>query len=375
MKDEWVVCLGAGKSQLALIKNAKTLGYKVLVIDRKSNAPGMGLSDRSVIKSTHDTDAVMNVIKNIKVSGLLARTTGGALFTAAKIVEKYKIPGVNFDLARISTSKSELREFCLNHDIKVPHGKKILNFNEFNENDFSDEIIIKPDYTLQGKKSISRVLKSNKAKLNQAIKSASCSSGNKFVEVEDFIEGYDCSYLVWIEKGAFSTMLTWDELINFNQDGVLFQYGVSMPSISIVKSHYIKIKKVVDKFAKYFSETTTLLSFSFRVNKFGDPWLIEVHADMTGDLILDKLAPLSTECDILMIITKLFTINENKIRPNIRDGFVQKPSAILYDSFVNRENIKLLNSENIFLLHNEINKFTGTNVLDQKVILDDRSNI
>ena len=122
MNEKWVACLGAGESQISLIKNSQLLGYKVLAIDRNPKAPGFAFSDESLVQSTHDSDKIIEEIKDINLSGLLARSTGGALFTAASIVKKYKIPGVNHDLAIIATSKSALYEFALDNNIRVPHG-------------------------------------------------------------------------------------------------------------------------------------------------------------------------------------------------------------------------------------------------------------
>lgn len=370
MDNKWIICLGAGNSQVSLINIAKSLGYKVLAIDRNSDAPGFEYADKSIIESTHDTETIIEKIKGFELCGLLARCTGGALFTAAAITKKYILCGVNYDLAKIATSKSALRRFCEKNDIKVPYGKKIKNYNELEEMEFHREIIIKPDFTIVGKQSISKIDRSDRQNLANCIKMASLSSANQFVEVEDFIEGYDCSYLTWIQNGVSSILLTWDELIGFNEDGALFQYGVSMPSISLEAQHESKIKKILDSFAKCFPDVSTLLSFSFRVDKFGDPWLIELHADLTGDLILDKLAPSSTGNDILTNITKLFINSEIGIKFNIGDDFIQKPAAILYKNIVDKENINLLTAESIYLLHTKINILTGPKILEQKRVLE-----
>ena len=292
MNNKWIICLGAGDSQVSLIKNAQFLGYKVLAIDKNPRAPGFDLADESIVESTHNSDNIIFKIKERKWHGLLARCTGNALFTAANIVKEFKVLGVNHDLANIATSKSALRELSLNNNIKVPYGIKVSSVKEFNANEFSNQIIVKPDFTIIGKKSITKAMSLNKQEVNNAIELALLSSGNEFVEIEDFIEGYDCSYLSWIEKGISSTLLTWDELIGFDEDFNLFQFGVSMPSISLTTKHSKEIEKVIVKFAKLFQDVSTLVAFSFRVDAQGVPWLIEVHADMTGDLILDELAPI-----------------------------------------------------------------------------------
>jgi hypothetical protein len=371
MNEKWVACLGAGESQISLIKNSQLLGYKVLAIDRNPKAPGFAFSDESLVQSTHDSDKIIEEIKDINLSGLLARSTGGALFTAASIVKKYKIPGVNHDLAIIATSKSALYEFALDNNIRVPHGIKVSGVAEFNENEFIDQIIVKPDFTIIGKKSISKVKATNKNEVKNAVESALLSSGNEFVQIENFIKGYDCSYLSWIEYGSSTVLLTWDELIGFDENFSLFQFGVSTPSISLTTNNSQEIVNVIDDFAKLFPEVRTLLAFSFRVDENGVPWLIEVHADMTGDLILDKLAPVATGCDFLLEITKLFICNESGPILNSEYFFEKKPTALLYkNSNANIIDDLVFSEADIILLYKKIRLLIGDTVLEQKDILD-----
>jgi carbamoyl-phosphate synthase large subunit len=371
MNNKWIICLGAGDSQVSLIKNAQFLGYKVLAIDKNSRAPGFNLADESIVESTHNSDNIIDKIKGRKWHGLLARCTGRALFTAANIVKEFKVLGVNYDLANIATSKSALHKFSLDNNIRVPYGVKVSSIEEFNNNEFTDQIIVKPDFTIVGKKSITKVRSSNKHEVNNAIELALLSSGNEFVEIEDFIEGYDCSYLSWMENGVSSILLTWDELIGFDESFNLFQFGISTPSISVAINQSKKIEKVIENFAKLFPDVRTLLSFSFRVDTKGIPWLIEVHADMTGDLILDKLAPVATDCDFLLEITRLFIKGESSLDLNFNNDITAKPTALLYKNITdNSVNDLVLSSDDIYSLHNKINNLIKDTILEQKRFLD-----
>lgn len=369
--DKWVICLGAGHSQVSLIINAQSLGYKVLAIDINPNAEGFIYSDDILIESTHNSDEILAKIPQKKWHGLLSRCTGNALFTAAEIIKTFDLHGVTYNLAEIGASKSSLREFCSKNNIKVPYGLKIKNHKEFNPKNFTDKIIIKPDFTLVGKKSIAKLNSLNKFDVKNAIELAQSASGNNYVEVEDFIEGYDCSFLSWMEDGTSSILFGWDELIGFDDSDNLVQYGISMPSITTIDNKkYIKIKKIIDDFAKFFTKSRTLLAFSFRVDTEGIPWLIEVHADMTGDLILDKLVPASTGNNILLDITKLFIQNEYDIDLILENCAVQKPTAVLFNKNHTYNDIKIINGNSLFDLHYKIYKDELGILLEQKYVLD-----
>ena len=172
MNNKWIICLGAGDSQVSLIKNAQFLGYKVLAIDKNSRAPGFNLADESIVESTHNSDNIIDKIKGRKWHGLLARCTGRALFTAANIVKEFKVSGVNYDLANIATSKSALRKFSLDNNIKVPYGIKVSSVKDFNKNEFTNQIIVKPDFTIIGKDSITKIKSSDRNEVNNSIELA-----------------------------------------------------------------------------------------------------------------------------------------------------------------------------------------------------------
>ena len=177
--------------------------------------------------------------------------------------------------------------------------------------------------------------------------------------------------MTWIEKGEASILLSWDELIGFDKNSFLFQYGVSMPSISTQVNHYEEIEKFITSFTSLFPSLCSLVSFSFRVDQKGMPWLIELHADMTGDSILDKLAPLSTNIDYLLEITKLFIEAQPSRFDLIENKIAQSPAAILYSK--NSKTLKddiLLKKENLKELFDAICSFKGISYLDQKKFID-----
>ena len=104
---EAIICLAGGVSQLPLIRVAKESGYAVIVIDREPAAQGFMLADVKVIESTYDTVKVLSALhtleKKYHFCGLLARTSGPALITAAAISEELHIPGLSSDIIPLAT--------------------------------------------------------------------------------------------------------------------------------------------------------------------------------------------------------------------------------------------------------------------------------
>ncbi|GAI54291.1 unnamed protein product, partial [marine sediment metagenome] len=109
---ETIICLGAGISQLPLIQAARHRGYSVIAIDRDPDAPGFSLADTKIMESTYNTAKVLNALHSLEkrhyFSGLVARTSGPALKTAAAIAEEFHLPGLSREIVPLATEKSKL---------------------------------------------------------------------------------------------------------------------------------------------------------------------------------------------------------------------------------------------------------------------------
>jgi len=351
----WVICLGAGASQLPLIKAASDLGYRVLAVDRNPDSEGFVFAAEALVHSIYDADGLITEIGSRSFEGILCRCTGQALFTAAKISDYFGLSGVNYELANISTSKSALREFCTDKHINMPRGiKSNIKNGVISINDFSNYVVVKPDFTLVGKKSIKKISTDDNGLLSKSIEIASIDSGNGLVEIEQFIDGYDCSFLFWMESGTLTLLLDWDELSYFDNNGDLISIGASTPSVAASLRNLDEIFEITNELCADFSSVSALLAFSFRVDKNGKCWLIEIHADYTGDLILDVLAPNASGYNYLEDLTSLIlrgTLTDEKFKIMLNQE--RTPTAVIYDDFSGHEIVK---AESIEALHVKINQ-------------------
>ncbi len=298
MNKAYLIILGGGDAQFQFIQSGKKLGYKIIIIDRNPHAVGVPLSDIYIKASTHNVNFIIKKLKNLNVNivGLIARTNGKPLFTAAKLNESFNLIGINYELAKISTSKSELRKFLNKIDVPCPEGQNINSMDKELAKHLHqkyNKVVTKPEITIVGKKDIYLCRSVNEIKA-RAYKSI-LSSYNKKAEVQRFIDGKDTCFLVLFYKGKFKTLLSWDEVNSFNGPlKKLVGKYISMPARKLSKKSKKLIFQCCNKFAKHFSKSSFLLAFSFRFDKKGNGYLIEVHGDLTGDSILDELAPKST---------------------------------------------------------------------------------
>ncbi len=287
-----IISIGAGHSQIPLLKCAKELGYHVIAVDRNRLAPGFPFADVCINESTFNTDGVLDKVATLRrkydIIGVVARTTGQALFTAAAISEELSLPGLTNELVQVSTEKSLLGNFCRIHGLPFPESFVIESIDQPSEIPYFP-IIIKPDGSSIGKASIHVCWNAIDAK--KSISKAMSLSFNRRVEAEAYIEGNDSTCLCWAYFGDAIIITWWDELVGIDIGSRIVGLGVSIPSVILGTDAQKKAEKIVTNFVRLFPKANTLLIISFRITFEGDAYIIEVHADLGGDSIADTLLP------------------------------------------------------------------------------------
>jgi len=328
-KNSALICLAAGRSQIPLLKAAHSMGFNIIAIDRESDAPGFIFATERIICSTYNSDEVIRNLEEFSdlydFHGLLARASGPALKTAAYISKKYQITGFTSEFSHLATEKSKIREFCIQNQLPFPKGKK-CQVSGKTENDLPFPVLVKPDLPLIGKKNISIVDKDSE--LPAAIQTACEVSGNGMAEIEKYISGFDTSVMFHAYSGNSRIITFWDELVGLTKDGGIIGLGVSLPSIvegSIIEE---RIRKIVSSFCKLNPLVDALLILSFRVDMTGDPYIIELHADLGGDLIADILFPVAMSgFDFFRLVVQI-ALNQDFSLPQTR----VTPTVLLYHS-------------------------------------------
>lgn len=104
--------LGGGFLQCFVIRRAKTLGYRVLVLDADPNALGFAIADAYEVINIVDEDACLKYAQDHKVNGILTAATDFSVLTMSKIAESMHLPGINYQAAKRIKNKAAVRK-CL----------------------------------------------------------------------------------------------------------------------------------------------------------------------------------------------------------------------------------------------------------------------
>ena len=214
--------------------------------------------------------------------------------------------------------------FCDNNDLPMPRGVRV-NATQNKKLEFQFPVIVKPDLPVFGKKDIAVIWNDND--IPNAISAACESSGNGYAEIEEYIEGIDVSALFHLNNGQSEMITYWDELVALDNDNAIIGLGVSVPSVIDGAAIKGQIEKIISRFSSHFINIEALMILSFRIGMGGIINIIELHADLGGDLIADQLFPKANSTFDFFEMAVQLSLGENKM--DASPDF--KPTALIYN--------------------------------------------
>ncbi len=107
-----VLVLGGGFLQCFVIKEAKKLGYSVLVLDADPNAEGFLWADEHAVINIVDEEACLEYAIEHQVDGVITAATDFSVLTMSHVAMEMQLPGINYQSAKTIKNKAVVRR-CL----------------------------------------------------------------------------------------------------------------------------------------------------------------------------------------------------------------------------------------------------------------------
>jgi biotin carboxylase len=104
-----VLFLGGGISQLGAILQARSSGYRTVVVDGDPNVAGLEAADAGAAIDFTDVDAVASFAETQEIDAVLAIAADRAVPVAAAIAERLDLPGIGIETAFLMTNKAAMR--------------------------------------------------------------------------------------------------------------------------------------------------------------------------------------------------------------------------------------------------------------------------
>ena len=308
MSTENVISLGTGKDQLALIKQLSKF-FNVIGIDQNKKAIAFKYCKYKIFKSTFDYQDILTEIKKKKLnySFVLCRSSGKALLTQSLLLKHIKKKSINPNNIIEILDKKKFTKKLKSNKVRTP---KIINKKKIKN--YKKNFVIKPtriDISRLGVFYMNNVnLLSEKMKFYQK-------HSIKDIMFNEYILGKDLIFCSIIRNGKIHEICNLEEINYVNKDSEIKRFAFLKYNLS--KKISYRVNRISKKILKIFKIENSPLMLQFRESN-GKLYLIEVHIELWGDSIIEKVIGKKNFENIKLFIKyKKNKLNLKKINKNI----------------------------------------------------------
>lgn len=193
-----VLILNGTISEIAIIKQAKNMGYFVVTSGNMPELPGHSYADQYIPADYSDKDAILQLVKENEVEGIISCANDFGVITASYVAEQMGWPGHDtYEHSVLMHHKDLLMEYFKKHAIPAPWFEIFSDENEAVHFCAQCEypVIVKAN-DLTGGKGIARA--DNPKAAGHAIANAFQMSRDKHILIEPFLEGIQQSIVVFL---------------------------------------------------------------------------------------------------------------------------------------------------------------------------------
>lgn len=295
-KKGYFISIGGGENQLPLIYAVKKSGYRLIVIDRNSKAPGFKEADIKIIESVTEYRRIFNyILKTLldaPIVGIGCRSFGRAGISAAYLSEKLKLHGNSVHSVKFFQNKFQYKKQLQAKGIPIPEQHSLQDLKKGN---IGFPAVIKPSQG-EGKKGI-RLCRTKK-ELDAAI-----SQNPEELYAETFIEGREYTVLGFVHQGEFMLVSVSDKITDSKA-----------PFIELVHRLPVSDPRFIGEFVFLCQRTVQIAGLQngpftaeFKVNSRSEVFLIEAVPEIGGEFLADSLIPAVLDYDYFGNYVSLMT--------------------------------------------------------------------
>jgi biotin carboxylase len=129
VRAKTVLFVGAGRHQRRAIARVRELGARVVAVDGRSEAPGLGQADSGAVVE-FDAAAVAEVGAKHGVDGVMTFASDRAVPLVAAVAELLGLPGIGSETAHLATNKIAMRRVFADHGVPQPRFAAVRSLTE-----------------------------------------------------------------------------------------------------------------------------------------------------------------------------------------------------------------------------------------------------
>lgn len=243
-----LLILGGTQIQCEVINMAKKLGVITVVTDynKPEDSPGKLICDEHYMVSCTDVDAVVDLIKQKHIDGVLVGFNDMLLPYYAEICEKSDLPCYGTkEQFKIYINKDRYKSLCRQFGVPTVKEYQIdMNHMEESIKNVEYPVLVKPSDS-SGARGIT--ICQNTKELLDAIQTASKYSATNVILVEQYLTGRELTVFWIFQEGKYYVSAIGNRHVKHNQEGVIpLPVGYTFPA-SVTRSYLENIAPNVQK--------------------------------------------------------------------------------------------------------------------------------
>ena len=326
-KQKKMMILGASALQVPAIKEAKELGYQIILVDYDENAVGFALADVKLVVSTLDQDEVYRQALIYRPDVVMTSTSDGPVRTAAYVNEKLgKRPDLSYENALCATIKSKMRDRLKECGVPIPEYYAAADYEAFSEavDKLEGDCIVKPadnagsrgvvhmDYKVHQGEQLEYETLARRAIYHYSRGNAR----NGTVMVEEYMHGPEVSVEMMVIEGEPHILTITDKFIT--PPPYFVELAHCEPS-RLDEETQGRIREVAVQAVRAIGIENAPAHVEIKVTEDG-PKIVELAARLGGDFITSRLVPLSTGIDMVGASVLLATGKVPDLTPKWKRG-------------------------------------------------------
>lgn len=291
--------LGAGIYQVPLIRKAKDMGMRALVVSTAGNYPGFKLADQACHIDTTDVQKIVQLARDEQVDCICTTGTDAAVRALGVVCDALGLPGISENAGVLATNKREMKRRFESEGVCTARFREVATLEELRQAfDLFEKPVICKAVDTSGSRGIIRVDSADD--LPRAFEYVMRATRQKYFLVEEFISG--------VEFGAQAAVIDGEAQFVMPHGDILYHGKTDVPI-----GHYVpysmsdKVKGLVwtqlDKSIRALGLTTCAINADFILR--GDHvYVLEIGA-RAGATCLPELVSTHYEIDYYAYILEL----------------------------------------------------------------------
>lgn len=321
LEGKKLLILGGSDLSCEIIKQAKSKGIYVIVTDYLEDSPGKKVADKSFMISTTDVLAVVNLIREEKIDGILTGFIDSMLPYYQEICEKTGLHCyATKDQIDITTNKVKFKQLCREFDIPVveecsinyPFTREDLKTIEF-------PLLVKPIDNSGGR---GIFICENADDLVANYEESLSFSPSKQIIIERYMTGKEVSIFYVIQDGELYLSAMADRYTKNKQGGTIpLPVAYSFPSKHLHTYQESLNAKVMKMYKSIGIQNGMIFIQSFVEN--GKCIFYEMGFRLTGSLEYKIISKITGVNPMEMMVNYALSgkMNENSLQPLINPTF------------------------------------------------------